>query len=108
MVTRAWLTHHQQTAKKFLTAIVRAHRFMYASKDATVRIVSQAIGFSQQVISQAYDMLLGREGVFPVNQGLGYDSIASKARPLDASPRPTEARFPAQTKSFPSYQRVAW
>jgi len=76
VVTRAWLAHHQQTAKKFLTAIVRAHRFMYKNKAASVRIVAQATGFSQPVISQAYDVLLGREGVFAVNQGLETARIA--------------------------------
>jgi NitT/TauT family transport system substrate-binding protein len=77
VVTRTWLTSHQQTAKKFLTAIVRAHRFMYKNKAATVRIVADTTGFSQQVIGQAYDVLLGREGVFPVNQGLDAAHIAT-------------------------------
>jgi ABC-type nitrate/sulfonate/bicarbonate transport system substrate-binding protein len=76
VVTRSWLATHQDVAKKFLTAIVRAHRFMYQDKAATVPIVAQATGFSPQVISQAYDVLLGREGVFPVNQGLDLTRIA--------------------------------
>src|SRR5215813_2101528 len=76
VVTRAWLADHQDAAKKFLTAIVRAHRFMYKNKAAAVRIVAQATGFSPQVISQSYDVLLGQEGVFPVNQGLEEARIA--------------------------------
>jgi len=76
VVTRPWLAQHQETAKKFLTAIVRAHRFMYKNKAAAVRIVAQATGFSPQVISQSYDVLLGQEGVFPVNQGLEEARIA--------------------------------
>lgn len=70
MVTKTWLASHADVARKFLTAIVRAHRFMYQHKAATVPIVAQATGFSQAVISQAYDVLLGQEGVFPVNEGL--------------------------------------
>jgi hypothetical protein len=37
-----------------------------------------------------------------------YRSSASKASPLDASPLPTDARFPAHTNNRPSYQRAAW
>jgi ABC-type nitrate/sulfonate/bicarbonate transport system substrate-binding protein len=70
VVSRPWLDHHQNVAEKFLTAIVRAHRFMYQHEAATVRIVVAATGFTQSVISQAYAVLLGKEGVFPVNQGL--------------------------------------
>jgi ABC-type nitrate/sulfonate/bicarbonate transport system substrate-binding protein len=76
VVTRTWLAHNQNVAKRFLTAIVRAHRFMYKNKAATVRIVAQATGFSQQVIGQAYGVLLGHEGVFPVNQSLDPARIA--------------------------------
>jgi len=61
VVTRTWLAHHQAVAEKFLTAIVRAHRFMYQHKAATVKIVAATTGFSQPVISQAYAVLLGRE-----------------------------------------------
>ena len=68
--TRSWLAANQDVAKRFLTAIVRAHRFMYQDKAATVPIVAKATGFSQQVIGKAYAVLLGQEGVFPVNEGL--------------------------------------
>jgi NitT/TauT family transport system substrate-binding protein len=70
VVSRPWLAHHQSVAQRFLTAIVRAHRFMYKNKAATVRIVAATTGFSQPIISQAYAVLLGQEGVFPVNEGL--------------------------------------
>ena len=43
---------------------------MYQHKAATVRTVAAATGFTQAIISQAYDVLLGQEGVFPVNEGL--------------------------------------
>ena len=76
VVSRPWLTHHQSVAEKFLTAIVRAHRFMYQHEAATVRVAAAATGFTQPVISQAYAVLLGREGVFPVNQGLAASRIS--------------------------------
>ena len=69
-VTKTWLASHQDAAQRFLTAIVQAHRFMYQNKAATVAIVAQATGFSPQVIGQAYDVLLGHEGVFAVNEGI--------------------------------------
>jgi ABC-type nitrate/sulfonate/bicarbonate transport system substrate-binding protein len=77
VVTRAWLTHNAGIAAKFLTAIVRAHRFMYQHKAATVPIVARTTGFTQQVIGQAYDVLLGSEGVFPVNEGLSATRITA-------------------------------
>ena len=38
----------------------------------------------------------------------GQVSRASKDRPLEASPTPTEVRLPTQATSRPSYQRPAW
>ena len=75
VVSRPWLAHHQSVAERFLTAIVRAHRFMYKNKTATVHTVAAATGFSQPVINQAYAVLLGQEGVFPVNEGLSASRI---------------------------------
>jgi len=70
VVTRSWLAHNEDIAKRFLTAIVRAHRFMYQDKAATVQIVARATGLSEQVISRAYDLLLVKHGAFAVNAGL--------------------------------------
>lgn len=69
-VSRAWLTTHPDVAKRFLTAIVRAHRFMYQDKAATVPIVARATGLSEPVIGRAYDVLLGPQAAFAVNAGL--------------------------------------
>jgi NitT/TauT family transport system substrate-binding protein len=69
-VTDKWLAENRDAAKGFLTAITRAHRFMYENKTASVPIIAQATGFDGAVISQAYDQLLVRQGVFPVNEGL--------------------------------------
>jgi ABC-type nitrate/sulfonate/bicarbonate transport system substrate-binding protein len=76
-VTKTWLAHNQDVAKRFLTAILRAHRFMYQNRKDTVPIVAQATGFTEQVIGQAYDVLLGQQGVFPVNAGLDAAHIAA-------------------------------
>lgn len=69
-VSRTWLASHADAAKRFLTAIVRAHRFMYQDKAATVPIVARATGFGEPVIAQAYDVLLGKSAAFAVNTGL--------------------------------------
>jgi ABC-type nitrate/sulfonate/bicarbonate transport system substrate-binding protein len=69
-VSRTWLATHPDVAKRFLTAIVRAHRFMYQDKAATVPIVARATGLSEAVIGRAYDVLLGPQAAFAVNAGL--------------------------------------
>jgi ABC-type nitrate/sulfonate/bicarbonate transport system substrate-binding protein len=70
VVAQSWLAHHQDVAKRFLTAIMRAHRFMYQDRAATVPIVARATGMTEPVIAQAYDVLLGKQGAFAVNTGL--------------------------------------
>jgi NitT/TauT family transport system substrate-binding protein len=93
-VSRSWLEHNRDAATKLLTAITRAHRFMYENKAETVKIVAGATKFDQSVISQAYDDLLGRQGVFPVNTGLDQtriDATVAKMRELgilDRDPPP--------------------
>lgn len=69
-VSRSWLEANRDVAVRFMTALTRAHRFMYENKDETVKIVAKTTEFDEQVISQAYDSLLGQQGVFPVNTGL--------------------------------------
>jgi len=76
-VTTNWLSHNRDAATKFLTAITRAHRFMYSNRAATIPIVAATTHFSEQVIGQAYDVLLGQRGVFPVNEGLDAGRIAA-------------------------------
>lgn len=76
-VAQSWLAHHPDIARRFLTAIVRAHRFMYQDRAATVRIVAAATGMSEPVITRAYELLLGQEGVFSVNASLDPDRIAA-------------------------------
>jgi len=69
-VTRTWLERNRDAATRLLTALTRAHRFMYQNKPETVRIVAAATGFDEAVTGQAYDVLLAKQGVFPVNTGL--------------------------------------
>jgi len=76
VVTKPWLAAHQSTAEKFLTAITRAHRFMYQHKAATVAIVAKNTSYTTNVISKAYDVLLTQEGVFPVNEGISAARIS--------------------------------
>ncbi|HWM17590.1 MAG TPA: ABC transporter substrate-binding protein [Microbacterium sp.] len=69
-VSRTWLEENRDVAVRFMTALTRAHRFMYENKDETVKIVAKTTEFDEQVISQAYDSLLTQQAVFPVNTGL--------------------------------------
>jgi hypothetical protein len=50
---------------------------MYDNKDETVRIVADATGFDDSIISEAYDILLKDRQVFPLNTGLDPDRIRS-------------------------------
>lgn len=70
VVSKSWLASNETTAEKFLTAITLAHRFMYTHEAATVAIVAKNTGYPAATIAQAYQVLLTREGVFPVNSGL--------------------------------------
>jgi NitT/TauT family transport system substrate-binding protein len=77
VVSKSWLAANESTAEKFLTAITEAHRFMYRNKAATVAIVAANTGGTQTTIGKAYDVLLGTEGVFPVNTGLSAATITA-------------------------------
>ncbi len=77
VVSKSYLAGNQSTVEKFLTAITQAHRFMYQHKAATVAIVAKNTGFTSKVISEAYDVLLTQEGVFPVDDGLSAARISS-------------------------------
>jgi NitT/TauT family transport system substrate-binding protein len=74
-VSRSWLEANRDVATRFMTALTRAHRFMYENKDETVRIVAKATGFDEQVTAQAYDSLLTQQAMFPVNSGLDRSRI---------------------------------
>jgi ABC-type nitrate/sulfonate/bicarbonate transport system substrate-binding protein len=76
VVSRSWLAGNQPTLEKFLTAITMAHRFMYKNEAATVSIVAKNTGDSPATIAAAYDVLLTREGVFPLNSGISLARIS--------------------------------
>jgi len=96
VVSKSWLAANESTAEKFLTAITEAHRFMYQQKAATVSIVAKNTGDTTTTIGKAYDVLLGTEGVFPVNTGLSASVITStiatmKQYKILSGPEPSEA-----------------
>jgi ABC-type nitrate/sulfonate/bicarbonate transport system substrate-binding protein len=76
-VSRAWLDANREAAERLMTAITKTHRFMYDNKDETVRIVADATGFDDSIISESYDILLKDRQVFPLNTGLDPDRIKS-------------------------------
>lgn len=76
-VSRSWLEENRDTANRLMTAIVRAHRFMYDNKEETVRIVARATGFDQSIIAEAYAVLLGQRQIFPMNTGLDAGRIGA-------------------------------
>jgi NitT/TauT family transport system substrate-binding protein len=74
---RGWLDDNGDIATRFMTAITEAHRFMYDNRAETVQIVAGATEFSPEVIDAAYETLLARQAVFPVNTGLDRERISA-------------------------------
>jgi NitT/TauT family transport system substrate-binding protein len=70
-----WLQGHRDVAVRFLTAITKAHRFIYGNRARAVAEIAQATGFPASEISTAYERMIVKDGVFPVNQGLQADRI---------------------------------
>jgi NitT/TauT family transport system substrate-binding protein len=69
-VSKDWLAKNRDLAIRFLIALTQAHRLMYQNRSDTIRIAATATGFSASVIDRAYEVLLVRNQVFPVNDGL--------------------------------------
>jgi NitT/TauT family transport system substrate-binding protein len=76
-VSRSWLDANRDKADRLLTALTKAHRWMYANKNETVRIVAGATGFDDSIIAESYDILLTQRQIFPLNTGLDPDRIRS-------------------------------
>jgi len=72
---RDWVQENRQQAVGFLAAITKAHRFMYDNREETVNIVAKATGFTPDVVDEAYETLLVKNAVFPVNEGLEQDRL---------------------------------
>jgi ABC-type nitrate/sulfonate/bicarbonate transport system substrate-binding protein len=70
-----WLQAHRDVAVRYLTAITKAHRFIYGNRAKAIADIAQATGFPAGEVSTAYGRLIVKDGVFPVNQGLQSDRI---------------------------------
>ncbi len=81
-VSRSWLEANRETASRLLTALVKAHRYMYDNKQETVRIVANATGFDESIIDESYDELLTKRQVFPLNTGLDADRISATVKSM--------------------------
>ena len=76
-VSRAWLDANRDKAERLLTAVTKTHRYMYSNKEETVRIVADATGFDDSIISESYDILLTQRQIFPLNTGLDKNRISA-------------------------------
>src|SRR5437879_10179813 len=74
-VKSTWLQSHREVAIRFLTAITKAHRFIYQNRAKAIGEIAQATGFPASEISKAYDREIVKDGVFAVNQGLQADRM---------------------------------
>ncbi|MBW4631315.1 MAG: ABC transporter substrate-binding protein [Iphinoe sp. HA4291-MV1] len=70
LVRKDWLAKNSDLAVRYLTALIQAHRFMYQNKTETVAIAVQTTGFDASVIEKTYNVLLEKNKVFPVNEGI--------------------------------------
>jgi NitT/TauT family transport system substrate-binding protein len=57
-----------------VTAIIKAHRFMYREKERTLDLASKHTGYSKEVLSPAYDALAAAK-VWPVNDGMPSEMV---------------------------------
>jgi ABC-type nitrate/sulfonate/bicarbonate transport system substrate-binding protein len=69
-VQKSWLDHNRNVAVGFLTALIKAHRFMYDNPKQTIQIAATATGFSPSVMREAYQIVVVKDKAFPVNDGL--------------------------------------
>jgi NitT/TauT family transport system substrate-binding protein len=66
---------------RFVKAVIRAHRFLYAEKDRTVEIAARITTVPPTVVAPAYDQLTVA-GAFPVNEGMPAESINNTIKKL--------------------------
>lgn len=78
--SKSWLAQNRAAAVSFLEAITEAHRFMYSHRAETVKIASAATGFPPEVVDRAYETIVAKNGVFPVNEGLEPARVAYTLR----------------------------
>jgi NitT/TauT family transport system substrate-binding protein len=70
-----WLEESPDDARKFMEAVTRAHRYMYADKAGVVPIIAKATGFSEAVIDEAYDVYMSDVKAFPTDEGLDQERL---------------------------------
>jgi NitT/TauT family transport system substrate-binding protein len=70
-----WLESNSEQAVAFLTALTKAHRWMYDNPDETVEIAMETTGYDKEAVTKAYDILLRRNKVFPVDDGLDHERL---------------------------------
>jgi ABC-type nitrate/sulfonate/bicarbonate transport system substrate-binding protein len=59
----------QSVPVRFVKAVMRAHRFMYANKDRTVELAATITNVPPPIVASAYDQLVAA-GAWPVNDGM--------------------------------------
>ncbi len=57
-----------------VSALIKAHRFMYRNKDRTLELASKHTGYPKEVLAPAYDALAAAR-VWPVNDGMPADMV---------------------------------
>lgn len=57
-----------------VAAIIKAHRFMYRTKERTLDLASKATGYPKEVLGPAYDALAAAK-VWPVNDGMPAEMV---------------------------------
>ncbi len=57
-----------------VSALIKAHRFMYRNKDRTLELAGKHTGYPKEVLAPAYDALAAAR-VWPVNDGMPADMV---------------------------------
>ena len=57
-----------------VTAVIKAHRFMYRNKERTLDLASKHTGYPKEVLGPAYDALAAAK-VWPVNDGMPAEMV---------------------------------
>ncbi|SRR5579883_34603 len=76
VASKEWLAKNPDLAVRYLTALIKAHRFVYQNKTDTVKIATKATGFNPNVVDKTYDVLVSQNKVFPVNDGIDDKRLA--------------------------------
>lgn len=72
--TEEFLRKDPDLLNRAVTALIKAHRFMYRNKDRTLELASKHTGYPKEVLSPAYDALAAAK-VWPVNDGMPAEMV---------------------------------